>query len=53
MLSKTAKETTGRLILTTKKKIKHLAMQSAITNICEGMSHSNELAEFECGTVIG
>lgn len=52
MLSKTAKETTGRLILTTKK-IKHLAMQSAITNICEGMSHSNELAEFECGTVIG
>ncbi|CAI9623599.1 unnamed protein product [Staurois parvus] len=28
-------------------------MQTACTNICEGMDRSQELNEFKCGTVIG
>ncbi|CAI9569054.1 unnamed protein product [Staurois parvus] len=28
-------------------------MQTASTNICEGMDHSQELSEFKHGTVIG
>ncbi|CAI9539033.1 unnamed protein product [Staurois parvus] len=28
-------------------------MQTASTNICEKMGHSQELSEFKCGTVIG
>ncbi|CAI9619015.1 unnamed protein product [Staurois parvus] len=28
-------------------------MQTASTNICERMGHSQELSEFKCGTVIG
>ncbi|CAI9593806.1 unnamed protein product [Staurois parvus] len=28
-------------------------MQTASTNICEGMGHSQELSEFKRGTVIG
>ncbi|CAI9533803.1 unnamed protein product, partial [Staurois parvus] len=34
-------------------KIKHLGMQTASTNICERMGHSQELREFKGGTVIG
>ncbi|CAI9539838.1 unnamed protein product, partial [Staurois parvus] len=33
--------------------VKHLGMQTASTNICERISHSQELSEFKCGTVIG
>ncbi|CAI9623398.1 unnamed protein product, partial [Staurois parvus] len=33
-------------------KIKHLGMQTASTNICERMGHSQELSEFKCGTAI-
>ena len=31
----------------------HLGMQTVSTNICEGMGHSQELSEFQRGTVIG
>ncbi|CAI9579574.1 unnamed protein product, partial [Staurois parvus] len=34
-------------------KIKHLGMQTASTNICEGMGRSQKLSEFKRGTVIG
>ncbi|CAI9574130.1 unnamed protein product, partial [Staurois parvus] len=34
-------------------KIKHLGMQTASTNICERMGHSQELSAFKRGTVIG
>ena len=34
-------------------KFKHLGMQTAFTNICERMGHSQELIEFQHGTVIG
>ncbi|CAI9548397.1 unnamed protein product, partial [Staurois parvus] len=34
-------------------KIRHLGMQTASTNICERMGHSQELSEFKRGTVIG
>ncbi|CAI9622142.1 unnamed protein product [Staurois parvus] len=34
------------------KKIKHLGMQTASTNICERMGRSQELSEFNRGTVI-
>ena len=34
-------------------KIKHLGMQTAFTNICERMGRSQELSEFQRGTVIG
>ncbi|CAI9614032.1 unnamed protein product, partial [Staurois parvus] len=34
-------------------KIKHLGIQTASTNICERMGHSQELSEFKHGTVIG
>ncbi|CAI9615467.1 unnamed protein product, partial [Staurois parvus] len=34
-------------------KIKHLGKQTASTNICERMGHSQELSEFKRGTVIG
>ncbi|CAI9536159.1 unnamed protein product [Staurois parvus] len=33
-------------------KIKHLGMQTASTNICERMGHSQELSEFKHGTII-
>lgn len=33
-------------------KIKHLRMQTVSTNMCERMSRSQELSEFQCGTVI-
>ncbi|CAI9614278.1 unnamed protein product [Staurois parvus] len=33
-------------------KIKHLLMQTASTNICERMSRSQQLSNFNCGTVI-
>ncbi|CAI9578909.1 unnamed protein product [Staurois parvus] len=33
--------------------MKHLGMQTASTNICKRKSHSLELSEFKCGTVIG
>ncbi|CAI9599569.1 unnamed protein product [Staurois parvus] len=33
--------------------MKHLGMQTASTNICERMGHSQELSEFKRGTVIG
>ncbi|CAI9615919.1 unnamed protein product [Staurois parvus] len=36
-----------------KKKIRHLCMQTASTNICERMGHFQELIEFKRGTVIG
>lgn len=32
---------------------KHLAMQSAFTNIFERLGHFQKLTELECGTVIG
>ena len=32
---------------------KHLGMQTASTNICERMARSQELSEFQRGTVIG
>ena len=32
---------------------KHLGMQTVFTNICERMSRSQELSEFQRGTVIG
>ncbi|CAI9577649.1 unnamed protein product [Staurois parvus] len=31
----------------------HLGMQTASTNICERMGHSQELSKFKCRTVIG
>ena len=31
----------------------HLVMQTASKDISEGMSRSQELSEFQCGTVIG
>ena len=34
-------------------KFKHLGMQTASTNICERMDRSQELSEFQRGTVIG
>ncbi|CAI9596232.1 unnamed protein product [Staurois parvus] len=34
-------------------KITHLGMQTASTNICERMGHSQELSERKSGTVIG
>ncbi|CAI9583864.1 unnamed protein product, partial [Staurois parvus] len=34
---------------TREKKIKHLGMQTAPTNICERMGRSQELSEFKCG----
>ena len=34
-------------------KFKHRGMQTASTNICEGMARPQELSEFQRGTVIG
>ncbi|CAI9592134.1 unnamed protein product, partial [Staurois parvus] len=34
-------------------KMKHLGMQTASTNICERMGHSQELSEFKRGAMIG
>ncbi|CAI9587203.1 unnamed protein product, partial [Staurois parvus] len=34
-------------------KIKHLGIQTASTNICERMGHSQKLSEFKHGTMIG
>ena len=34
-------------------KSKYLGMQTVSTNICERMGHSQELSEFQCGSVIG
>ena len=34
-------------------KIKHTAMQSPSTNIGSRMGHTEELSDFQCGTVIG